>query len=194
MTALFARFGGMGFAELQQVDLKEFEAFAVEFGDLVRSLPFQFPENFLLIIRALSVTSGVCSSLDPAFNIWDAVEPYSAQLIRAESGNLIQDVARRLFSSAGVVARLPQRLESLTARIDEGRVSVQNPRLERSIASLERTGVRVISAVLFAALLIGGILLRTQDAVAGTAMMSLSAFPLLHALFAGIIARRGPQR
>jgi predicted unusual protein kinase regulating ubiquinone biosynthesis (AarF/ABC1/UbiB family) len=194
MTALFARFGGMGFAELQQVDLKEFEAFAVEFGDLVRSLPFQFPENFLLIIRALSVTSGVCSSLDPAFNIWDAVEPYSAQLIRAESGNLIQDVAKRLFSSAGVVARLPQRLEALTARIDEGRVSVQNPRLERSIASLERTGVRVISAVLFAALLIGGILLRTQDAVAGTAMMSLSAFPLLHALFAGIIARRGPQR
>jgi predicted unusual protein kinase regulating ubiquinone biosynthesis (AarF/ABC1/UbiB family) len=192
MTALFARFGGMGFAELQQVDPREFEAFAVEFGDLVRSLPFQFPENFLLIIRAMSVTSGVCSSLDPAFNIWDAVEPYSAQLIRAESGNLIQDVAKRLFSSAGVVARLPQRLDALTARIDEGKVSVRNPQLERRIAALERTGVRVISSVLFAALLIGGILLRGQDVVFGTVVMAVSVIPLLHALFAGVVARRGP--
>jgi len=194
MTALFARFGGMGFAELQQVDPREFQAFAVEFGDLVRSLPFQFPENFLLIIRAMSVTSGVCSSLDPAFNFWDAVEPYSAQLIRAESGNLIQDVAKRLFSSAGVVARLPQRLDALTARIDEGKVSVRNPQLERRIAALERTGVRVISSVLFAALLIGGILLRAQDVVVGTVTMSVSVIPLLHALFAGVFARRGPQR
>jgi predicted unusual protein kinase regulating ubiquinone biosynthesis (AarF/ABC1/UbiB family) len=192
MTALFARFGGMGFAELQQVDPREFQAFAVEFGDLVRSLPFQFPENFLLIIRAMSVTSGVCSSLDSAFNIWDAVEPYSAQLIRAESGNLVQDVARRLFSSAGVVARLPQRLDALTARIDEGKVSVRNPQLERRIAALERTGVRVISAVLFAALLIGGILLRAQDVVFGTVVMAVSVIPLLHALFAGVVARRGP--
>ncbi len=193
MTALFARFGGMGFAELQQVDPREFQAFAVEFGDLVRSLPFQFPENFLLIIRAMSVTSGVCSSLDSAFNIWDAVEPYSAQLIRAESGNLVQDVAKRLFSSAGVIARLPQRLDALAERIDDGKVSVQTPRLERRVAALERTGRRLISAVLFAALLIGGILLRVQDVVFGTIVIVVSVIPLLHALFAGIVARRGPR-
>src|SRR5690606_2112975 len=56
MTNLFARFGGMGFGELQQVDPREFRDFAVEFGDVVRSLPFQLPEDFLLIIRAMSLT------------------------------------------------------------------------------------------------------------------------------------------
>lgn len=40
MTQLFARFGGMGFAELKEVDPREFRNFAKEFGELVRSLPF----------------------------------------------------------------------------------------------------------------------------------------------------------
>ena len=192
MTKLFARFGGMGFAELQDVDPREFRAFANEFGDVVRSLPFQLPENFLLIIRAMSLTSGMCSSLDPAFNIWNAVEPYSAQLIRAEGGNLVQDVAKRTVSAAGTIARLPQRVDNLLTRIEEGTVSVQTPRLERRLGNIERTGRQIISAILFAALLIGGVLLRAEDGAFGTVLMVVSALPLLHALFAGIVARRGP--
>jgi predicted unusual protein kinase regulating ubiquinone biosynthesis (AarF/ABC1/UbiB family) len=193
MTKLFARFGGMGFAELQDVDPREFRAFALEFGDVVRSLPFQLPENFLLIVRALSLTSGMCSSLDPAFNIWDAVEPYSAQLIRTETGNVVQDVAKRVASSAAVIARLPQRLDELVTRIDEGRITVQTPRLDRRLASLERLGRQIISAVLFAALLLGGILLRVQDTVFGMVLMALSVLPLLYAVLAGLAGRRGAR-
>jgi predicted unusual protein kinase regulating ubiquinone biosynthesis (AarF/ABC1/UbiB family) len=192
MTKLFARFGGMGFSELQDVDPREFRAFALEFSDVVRTLPFQLPENFLLIIRAMSLTSGMCSALDPAFNIWDAVEPYSAQLIRSESGNVVQDVAKRVASSASIIARLPQRLDTLATQIEEGRVSVQTPRLDRRLGSLERTGRQLISAVLFAALLIGGILFRAQDLVFGTVLMIASALPFLHAILAGIVRRRGP--
>ena len=190
MTKLFARFGGMGFAELQEVDPREFRAFAIEFGDVVRSLPFQFPENFLLILRAMSLTSGMCSSLDPAFNIWDAVEPYAGRLIRQESGNVVQAFGKQAVSVAGIAARLPQRIDDLTTRIEEGRLSVQSPRLERRMASLERTGRRIISTVLFAALFIGGIVLRAEDAVFGTVVMSVSLLPLLHALFAGWVSRR----
>lgn len=192
MTKLFARFGGMGFAELQEVDPREFRAFALEFGDLVRSLPFQLPENFLLLVRAMSLTSGMCSSLDPTFNIWDAVEPYSTKLIRAEGGNLLQQVGKQAVSVAGLIARLPQRLDTLTTRIEAGEISVQSPRLERRMSGLARTGRLLISAIVFAALLIGGILLRAEDVVFGTIMMSVSTLPLLHVLFAGVLARRGP--
>jgi predicted unusual protein kinase regulating ubiquinone biosynthesis (AarF/ABC1/UbiB family) len=192
MTKVFARFGGMGFAELQEIDPREFLAFANEFGDLVRSLPFQLPENFILIVRAMSLTSGMCSSLDAKFNIWDAVEPYSAQLIRAEGGNLVMDLGKRLVSSAGLIARLPGRLDELITRADEGRLTTRSPEIERRLASLERTTRRVISAVLFGVLLIAGILLRPTDAVLGTVLMAASALPLLHALFAGVLARRGP--
>ena len=186
MTKLFSRFGGMGFAELAEVDPREFRAFANEFSDVVRTLPFQLPENFILIIRAMSLTSGECSSLDPSFNIWDAVEPYSAQLIRDEGGNLLRD----LGSQAMTLLRLPQRLDSLATSMEAGELSVRSPLVERRLASLDRTGRRVVSAVLFAALLVGGIILRRDDAVFGTVLMISSALPLLHALLAGVLGRR----
>lgn len=192
MTALFARFGGMGFAELQKVDPREFRDFAIEFGDVVRAMPFQLPDNFLLIVRTVSLTSGMCSSLDPAFNMWDAVEPYADQLLRDESGNTVRAFAREALSIAGVMVRLPRRLDDVVTRIEEGRLTVDTPRLDQRIRGLERTGRRVISAVLFAGLLIGGTVLRADEQVLGTMLMAISAIPLLHALFAGWAARRGP--
>ncbi len=189
MTQLFARFGGMGFAELQEVDPREFRAFAIEFGDVVRTLPFQLPENFLLIIRAMSLTSGMCSSLDPAFNIWDAVEPYAAQLLRDERGNVVQAFASEVASQAGIIARMPRRLDTLASRIENGEIAVETPKLDKRIARLERTGRRIVSAILFAGLLIAGVLLRADDAVWGWILIGASALPLLHALLAGVARR-----
>ncbi|MET0297896.1 MAG: AarF/UbiB family protein [Microbacterium sp.] len=185
MTQLFARFGGMGFAELQEVDPREFRAFAVEFGDVVRSLPFQLPENFLLIIRAMSLVSGNCSALDPAFNIWDSIEPYANRLIREESGNVVQDFATQALTAAGVAARLPQRIDDVVTRIEDGRLAVETPKLDRRIARLERVGRRIVSAILFGGLLIGGILLLSTVPWLGIVLMSASALPLLHAVLAG---------
>ncbi|PPF80300.1 ABC transporter [Subtercola sp. Z020] len=185
MTALFARFGGMGFAELRDVDPREFRDFGNQFSEVIRTLPFQLPENFLLIIRAMSLTSGVCSALDPAFNLWDSVEPYAQQLIRDERGNVVQDVARQALGSATVALRLPGRLDALATRFEDGTVAVTTPSVERRIARLERTARRVVSAVLFAALLIAGAVIRADDVVFGTVLMAVSALPLLHALFAG---------
>lgn len=190
MTQLFSRFGGMGFAELQEVDPREFRAFAIEFGDVVRSLPFQLPENFLLIVRAMSLTSGMCSALDPAFNIWDAVEPYAQRLIREESGNTAQAFVREVGAVAAVTARLPRRADNLISRFEDGSVSVQTPRIERRLRDLERMIRRVVSAVLFTGLLIGGILLQAEQAVLGTILMVASVVPLAHAVLAGFVARR----
>jgi predicted unusual protein kinase regulating ubiquinone biosynthesis (AarF/ABC1/UbiB family) len=188
LTHLFARFGGMGFAELREVDPREFLDFAVEFGDLVRSLPFQLPENFLLIIRAMSLTSGVCSSLDARFNLWDAVEPYAAQLLRDERGNIVQDVAQQALDAAGLALGLPKRLDRLLTRIEDGSLSVANPRLERHMARLDRTAQRTASALVFGALLIAGSLVRADDVVLGGVLMIASVVPLLHGLWVG---RRG---
>jgi len=185
MTHLFARFGGMGFAELREVDPREFRDFAAQFGDVVRSLPFQLPENFLLIIRAMSLTSGVCSALDPQFNLWDSVEPYAAQLLRDERGNVVQDIAKQAVEIAGIALRLPKRVDALLDRVEDGTVEVRSPRLEQRVAALDRTARRLISAVLFGALLIAGAVLHAGDAVFGTVLMAVSVLPLLHALFSG---------
>lgn len=192
LTKVFARFGGISFVELQQVDPREFRAFAAEFTDIIRALPFQFPENFLLVLRAISLTSGVCSSVNPQFNIWNAIEPYSNKLIRAEGGNVVQAFLRDGVSSLRLLAQLPRRLDSLVTRVELGQLSVRSPELERRTSALTRTLRQLISAVLFGVLFISGLIVLDDNSTLGIVLMASSAIPLLHALFAGIIARLGP--
>lgn len=190
MTQAFARFGGMGFAELRDVDPREFRAFALEFQELLRTLPFQLPEDMLLVIRAMSLTSGVCSSLDPAFNIWDAVEPYASRLLQEERGNVVQDVARQALDTARVAAGLPQRIDAAVTRIEEGRLQVAVPRAERRLERLERGQGRIVSAVLFAGLLVGGAVLHADGIGLGTALMVVALAPFAHAVLGGLLSRR----
>ncbi|SIN77646.1 ABC1 kinase family protein [Agromyces cerinus] len=191
LSQLFARFGGMGFAQLKHVDPREFREFGEEFGDVMRSLPFQLPEHLLLLIRSMALTSGMCSGLDPEFNVWDAVEPYAARLLDEERGDLARDLAAEAMKSAGLLWRLPQRVDALITKADEGRLSFDTSRLERRLDRVEGVARRVVSAVLFAALLIGGAVLVAPNPVLGTTLMIASALPLLHALFAGVLGRRG---
>lgn len=193
ITQLFARFGGMGFAELSTVDPREFRDFAREFGDTIRSLPFQLPEGMLLLFRAVALTSGMCSGLNPTFNVWDAVEPYAAQLLRDETGNTVKAFAQEAWTSVGVAARLPARIDAVITEIEEGTITFDTSRLERRLGRLERIGLRVVSAVLFAGFAIGGALLIVPNAVLGIVLLSVSAIPLLHALFAGLFVRRDPR-
>jgi predicted unusual protein kinase regulating ubiquinone biosynthesis (AarF/ABC1/UbiB family) len=188
MTHLFARFGGMGFAELREVDPREFREFAVEFGDVVRSLPFQLPEDFLLIIRAMSLTSGVCSALDPSFNLWDSVEPYAAQLLRDERGNLGQDLAKQALENLAIAWRLPKRLDDLIARVDDGSIAVNAPRLEQRVGRLERAARRLVAGVVFGGVVIAGAIIHTTDPVLGTVFLVASVVPLAFTVFTG---RRG---
>ncbi|GAA1537403.1 putative unusual protein kinase regulating ubiquinone biosynthesis (AarF/ABC1/UbiB family) [Microbacterium ginsengiterrae] len=186
LSALFARFGGMGFAELAKVDPRDFKDFADEFGDMVRALPLQLPENMLLLIRAVSLTSGMCSALDPSFNVWDAAEPYTGRLLRDESGNLMQDFARQAMATANTTMGLPQRIDDVITRIDDGTVSIDTSRLERRLDSLIRIGRRAVAAVLFAGLVVGGALLLDPNPGLGTTLIAVSALPLLYAVFSGV--------
>ncbi|MDN4483490.1 ABC1 kinase family protein [Demequina lignilytica] len=188
MEQVFARFGGMGFAQLREVDPREFRDFALEFSDLMLTLPFQLPENFLLIIRAVSLTSGVCSALNPAYNVWDSVEPYAGQLIRDQGRDIVGDVAREVGDVARIAYRLPKRVDAALSRIEDGSLAVTMPKLEKTLDRAERSIRRLISALVFAALLIAGARLHADNAGMGTFLMIGSAVPLLHTVFAG---RRG---
>lgn len=192
LSKVFDRFGGISFVELQTIDPREFTAFVNEFSDIVRALPFQFPENFLLVIRAISLTSGVCSSVNPEFNIWNAIEPYSAKLIRAEGGNVLQAALKNGLNTLSLIALLPQRIDSLISRAELGQLTIRNPELERKTSTLERSVRRVISAVLFGVFFISGLLVFDDHSTLGTWLIIVSGVPLLHSLFAGALARRGP--
>ena len=181
----FARFGGMGFAELRQVDPREFREFAAEFSDIMLSLPFQLPANYLLVMRTTSLTSGVCSGLDPRFNLWDSVEPYAQGLLRDESASAVGDALSALTDAVRIGLRLPSRIDAFLTRAENEGVPIDALPLEKAITRHERVSRRTTSAVIFAALFVGGAVLRPDDAGWGTAAMVASAVPLLHSVFSG---------
>ncbi|HZL80621.1 MAG TPA: hypothetical protein VFC06_01560, partial [Demequina sp.] len=90
--------------------------------------------------------------------------------------------------------KLQRRVHSVAERIEDrgqvedGTLPLSAPRLEREVSRLDRTGRRVVSALLFGALLIAGAIVRPEDAGLGTGLMVASSLPFIHALFGG---RRG---
>jgi predicted unusual protein kinase regulating ubiquinone biosynthesis (AarF/ABC1/UbiB family) len=182
MTALFDRFGGMGVAELQTIDPRELEKFALQFGETIRALPFQLPESFLLLIRTISLISGVTSALNRDFNMWDAVDPFARTVLSSRGTGALRGLGQQALGYANTLARLPRRLDELAARLDRGQVATRSPVLEKRVRAVERAVGRVGSAIIFAALLIAGVLLRHTDPVLGWVLMGASALPLLHVL------------
>ncbi|MDO7883455.1 ABC1 kinase family protein [Salinibacterium soli] len=182
MTALFDRFGGMGVAELQSVDPRELEQFAARFGETMRAMPFQLPESFLLLIRTISLISGVTSALNRDFNMWDAVDPFARTVLSSTGTAAVRDLGQQAIGYASTLARLPKRLDELATRLDRGQVAVRSPEVERRMRLLERSVARVSSSIVFGALLIAGVVLRSTDPVLGTVLMAASALPMLHIL------------
>ena len=180
ITALFDRFGGMGVAELTRIDPRELEQFALQFSELVRTLPFQLPESFLLLVRTISLISGVTSALNRDFNMWDAVDPFARTLLSGGGASTVRSVGREALAIVSALARLPQRVDALATRIDRGELAVRSPEVEQRLRVLDASQRRTTSAILFAALLIGGVLLRPSDEVLSWVLLGASALPLLH--------------
>lgn len=183
LTVLFARFGGMGFNQLKDVDPRELEDFGREFGETVRSLPVQLPEKLLLLLRAVSLTSGMCSALDPVFNIWEPVQPYADKLIRDESGGVLKDLGAQTVTNAGTLWRLPHRVDAVIDRLEAGALTFDVSSLEHRLDRIIRVAFRAVSAVLFGGMLIGGALLLASVPWLGITLMCASVAPLLHAIF-----------
>ena len=182
VTALFDRFGGMGVAELTALDPRELQQFALQFSELVRPLPFQLPESFLLLIRTVSLISGVTSALNRDFNMWDAVDPFARTLLRGGGTSTARSVGREAVAILSALARLPQRVDALATRLDRGELAVRSPEVEQRLRVLDGSVRRATSAILFTALLLAGVLVRGDDEVLGWVLIAGSALPFLHAV------------
>ena len=182
IAAIFERFGGISVTEIAQTDPDEFKELALQFSELLRTLPFQLPEDFLLLFRSISLLSGVTSALNRDFNIWDAVDPFARSLLNGGTNGSLKAVGREVLSFANTVAQLPKRLDTVLTRIDQGLVSVRSPEIEKGLRRIDSSVRRATSAVLFIALFGGGIALRLAGDELGGWLLVASVPSLIHAL------------
>jgi predicted unusual protein kinase regulating ubiquinone biosynthesis (AarF/ABC1/UbiB family) len=182
VSALFERFAGLGVADLTQTDPREIREFALRFSEIVRTLPFQLPENFLLLFRAISLISGVTSSLNREFNMWDAVDPFARTLLNGGANSTLRSFGREALNFVNTLAGLPARVDGLLARVDRGEVTTRNPELEQRVRSADVSIRRAVSALMFGSLLIAGIVIKPGDEILGWVLITGSALPLLSAI------------
>lgn len=187
----FDRFGGLSMEELRDIDHAEMMKFGLQFRELMLDLPFQLPENLLLLGRSIGILSGMCTGLDPEFNIWVTITPYATRLLTDEGASTTQTVVNEALAIARVAVALPGRADRVLTMAERGELSVSTPLLDLQVRRLERTVARTQGVLVFAALLIAGAVLSASDPTLGRALMGLSIVPLLWTLFAGRGAHRG---
>lgn len=189
ISELFDRFGGVGVGDLVQTDPRELREFALRFSEILRTLPFQLPNDFLFLIRALSLISGVASSLNRDFNIWDAIDPFARSLLNGAGSGVAKNLGKEFLSFASTVGRLPRRIDDLISRVDAGQVTIRNPELESRIRALDSSVRRATSGLVFIGLLLGGLMINAQNETLSYWLLGISVLPLIHALGFGRISR-----
>ena len=183
-TQIFDRFWGMTMSELRNVNPREMHQFAMQFRELMYEMPFQLPHNLLLLGRTVAILSGMCTGLDPNFNVWSQLAPYAQEMVMEEGISnwdvwldQIGELVKQLIS-------LPTQTGRVLTRLERGELNVNVPRVSRQIYYVEGAVNRVAGSIVFAAFLFGGVFLRQSgDFALSYVFWIFSLFVLLWMIF-----------
>ena len=182
---LFDRFWGMSMSELRTIDHAEIMRFGMQFRELMLDLPFQLPQNLLMLGRTVALLSGMCTGLDPEFNLWNSISPYATKLIADEGGSSWETWLAEGTKILQTLIALPGRADRVLSAVERGDFSVQTPMLDLRVRRLERSVSKATGALVFAAVLIAGAVVYTADPGLGKLLMGGSVLPLLWVFFGG---------
>jgi predicted unusual protein kinase regulating ubiquinone biosynthesis (AarF/ABC1/UbiB family) len=181
---IFEHFWGKSMQELQQIDYNEMKEFASEYRDLLYDMPIQIPDDILYLGRCVAILSGMCTGLNPEFNVWKGLTPFAQELIKEEAGDIWEQIIREVTNRATLLLNLPNRANSALTKLESGKTAVRNYELERRMRRLERANRKLIGAVIFTALLTSGLQLTQGNAmIPGIILLTLSTLTLGWVIF-----------
>jgi predicted unusual protein kinase regulating ubiquinone biosynthesis (AarF/ABC1/UbiB family) len=183
---VFDRFWGKSTAQLKEMHAKEAREFMREFEDLLYEMPFQAPDNLIMLGRCVSILSGICTGLDPEFNIFENVTPYAGKLIEAEGGDRWSIIWNEVVRIGQLIIKLPARADNMLTRLEQGRLEVRVPALSREIDRLKRSQGKTTTAIIFAAFLLSGV----QFYLAGELVLSIISWGIASVLLVWMILQR----
>jgi predicted unusual protein kinase regulating ubiquinone biosynthesis (AarF/ABC1/UbiB family) len=183
---MFDQFWGKSMTELQKINMDEMFDFAAEFRDLLYNMPFQIPQDIIFLGRCVGILSGICTGLDPEFNVFAQLAPYAEKLVAEEGITGWRFWLREAETMSLRLWAMPGRVESLLEKMERGDMSVRDPQLTEQMRRIERSLRRAAWSLVFAALLMGGIqLYLTDSSIFGGILMAGAGIVLLRIIFSG---------
>ena len=162
--AVFSRFWGKSMSEMTQFSVDEMHEFAYEFRDIIYDMPFQIPQDIIFLARAVSILSGMCTGLNPDFNIWTHVAPFSKQLIAEEISGQRKNWIDELGTTARKIFTYPARIESILGKIEHGKLVTKDPELASEVRRLGLAVRQLSGILLFAVFFLSSVVLFIQSA------------------------------
>ncbi len=192
--AVFAKVWGLNMAEMANLPLEQVTEVAKEFSDLLLSMPFQMPQDFIYLMRAVGILSGMCTGLDPHFDPWQEMQPFAQRLLeksseRTRSALGVGGTPRVSFDIAAKALRdfvmraykLPALTDNVLTRADQGTLEVRaspSEQTQRQIDRIEAATAQIAVGVVFATLTIASTLLyvnhEQQLAIIGYILSALT--------------------
>jgi len=160
---MLGRLWGRSLQEMARPSREEVQELGSEFKDLLREFPFQVPQDFIYLGRAVGMLSGLTSQLHPDVNLWTQMERYALEIVGDQSS--------KLFSSDVVLAELrslltvPVQMRHLIQLAETGELQVRtvaDPSTIRRLDRLERRVNRLNTTVMASAVFLAGTLLYTN--------------------------------
>ncbi len=182
---LFDRFWGMSMSELRSINHAEMMHFAMQFRELMYNMPFQLPENLLLLGRTVAILSGMCTGLNPDFNLWEQIGPYAGKLVsdEKEGGSTFDTVLDEAGNLLKVLLALPARTDRVLTMVERGELNVQMPLVNRQMSFVELAVNRMAGGLIFVGFLLAGAILYPSNTRLAEILMGVSGLTLIYTLF-----------
>lgn len=179
----FDRFWGKSMNELTNISITEMHEFAKEFRELIYDMPFQIPHDLIFLGRAVGILSGMCTGLDPDFNVWEHLVPFAQKIIAREAVSQPAFWLDQIKENIRLLFTLPGNMDRIMTKIDRGEIEVKVTKLTDQINRLDTAVQQLVGVIIFASLLLTGI----QSYLAGLYLVGQilligSAFALLFVL------------
>ena len=76
--------------------------------------------DLLMLVRTVAILSGMCTGLDPNFNLWGQLEPYARKLVAEETSSAfsLDNILEQLGGIVQVLVALPAQASRVLAQIE----------------------------------------------------------------------------
>ncbi|MCV7575600.1 AarF/UbiB family protein [Micrococcus luteus] len=127
---------------------------------LVRRHRLSLPPELVQLLRMLIIVDGIGRRLHPGFDYTRVLDPFALRLVgeHLDPRRVAGRIGRATIAAAELGIDLPEYARKVMERIDDGGidVTVRASELEPLVTRLERTGDRVVAAMVVAAMITGG--------------------------------------
>ena len=138
-----------------------------DFVAILSSHAIRCPGDLMLLLRALVTLEGVGRTLDPQFNLASHLAPYIEQVIRDRYSpdRMARDAWQKMRTFVRLANDLPLHLGAVAEKLsrDDLRIQFEHRGLDRLINELDRSGNRLVIAMIVSSLVVASaLIIRTS--------------------------------